>query len=140
MDGYVAALRKGGPPDVAAALTSATERGRRVLRVYAERAATRAVRDDMADLLVKAAIATVVGGLDDFVPEALMVMPLIEDAARRLGVHLPDVFQEAAGAVGHPGAVNLMRWLTRAPENRTLECMGYAAVEDEEGFRYQWIA
>jgi len=98
------------------------------------------VRDKDRDLLVLGSIAMVVGGLDQNALEALTRMPLIEDASKRLGVELADVFEQVAGIVGHPGSVNLMLWLTRAPEDRTPECMGFAAAEDDSGFRYRWTA
>ncbi|SRR6266566_4590 len=138
VDDYVGSLGKGGPPAVAAALGVVSEPGRRVLRVYIERAAARAVREGRRDLLVSAAIAAVVGGLDQNALEALLRMPLIEDAAGRLGADLAEVFEQAADVLGHPGSVNLMLWLTRAPEDRTPESMGFAAVEDDSGFRYRW--
>lgn len=140
LDQYLRALRSGGPPAVSAALTAVTERGRQVLRVYAERAAARAVRDKSPALLVLGTIALVVGGLNQNAREALTRMPLIEDACTRLGLELPAIFEDVAGVVGHPGSVNLMVWLTRAPEDRTPECMGFAAGEDDGGFRYRWIA
>jgi hypothetical protein len=140
VDEYVRTLRSGGPSAVSQALASVSEKGRQVLRVYAERAASRAVRDGSRDLLVLATIALVVGGLDQNALEALTRMPLIEDASKRLGIELSEVFNDVAGIVGHPGSVNLMVWLTRSAEDRTPECMGFAAAEDKAGFRYRWIA
>jgi hypothetical protein len=140
VDAYVRALREGGQPAVAATVAAVSERGRKVLRAYAERAATRAVRNDAADLLVLASIALVMGGLDQNDREALLRMPLVEDASRRIGVDLATVFEEVAGLVGHPGTVNLVLWLSRAPEDRTLEGIGFAAGDDGDGFRYRWIA
>jgi hypothetical protein len=111
-----------------------------VLRAYAERAASRAVRGKDRDLLVLGVIALAVGGLDQNALEALMRMPLIEDASKRVGAELADVFEEAAGVVGHPSTVSLMLWLTRKPQDRTPECMGFSDGEDESGFRYRWTA
>jgi hypothetical protein len=140
LDEYGRALRSGGPAAVRTALDAVSEKGRQVLRAYAERAASRAVRDKDRDLLVLGSIALVVGGLDQNALEALTRMPLIEDASKRLCVELADVFEQVADIVGHPGSVNLMLWLTRAPEDRTPECMGFAAAEDDSGFRYRWTA
>ena len=58
----------------------------------------------------------------------------------RLGLEPSDVFEEVADVVGHPGSVNLMVWLSRAPEDRTPECMGFEAFHDDSGFRYRWTA
>ena len=133
---FVDTLRSGGPPAVASAIERASEAGRRVLRAYSERMATLAVRRRDASLLVRALVAAVVGGLYQNDREALLVMPLIEDGAKRIGVQPPTLFEEAAGLVGHPGTVNLVLWLGRKPEDRELSAMGYAVGEDADGFRY----
>jgi hypothetical protein len=138
LDEYARGLRSGGPAAVRIALDTVSQKGRQVLGAYAERAASRAVRDKDRDLLVLGSTALVVGGLDQNALEALTRMPLIEDASKRLGIELADVFEEVAGIVSHPGSVNLMRWLSRAPEDRTPECMGFAAAEDGSGFRYRF--
>lgn len=140
LDEYAWVLRQDGPTAVRTALETVSEKGRQVLRAYAERAVARAVRDKDRDLLVLGSIALVVGGLDQNALEALTRIPLIEDASKRLGIELADVFEEVAGIVGHPGSVSLVLWLSRAPENRTLECMGFSAAEDGSGFRYRQIA
>ena len=69
-----------------------------------------------------------------------MPMALIDDAGCRLGVDSPTLFEEAAQIVGHPGTVNLMVWLTRAPEDRTPEAMGFVAAREQGGFRYRWAS
>jgi hypothetical protein len=97
----------GGPPSVAAISKTASESGRRVLRAYAERMASLAVRRRSEQLLVRATIAVVMGGLDQGEREALMVMPLIEHSAGLLDAHLPSIFEQAAAVVGHPGTANL---------------------------------
>ena len=71
---------------------------------------------------------------------ALTRMVLIEDAARRIGVQLPPLIEDAADVVGHPGGVHLVRWLARRPEDRTLESTGYEARSDGSGFRYEYTA
>jgi hypothetical protein len=140
IDEYLQGLRAGGPSAVAAASAAASEKGRQVLGTYAERSASLAVRTRAPDRVVAGLIAVVVGGLDQNDREALVLMPLLEDAARRLGLEPADLFEEAAEVVGHPGTVNLMLWLSRRPEDRTLECMGYEAGQDDSGFRYRWSA
>jgi hypothetical protein len=102
--------------------------------------ASLAVRRHDPDLLVRAVVAIVLGGLDQNALEALMVMPLVENSARLLGANLASIFEKAAGIVGHPGSVNLMVWLTRAPEDRTIASMGFEEASDEGGFRYKFSA
>lgn len=140
MDSYVGGLRAGGPRAVKAALEIVSERGRRVLGAYAERAASRAVRNNDPELLVLALVALVVGGLDQNALETLMGTALVEDAGHRISAEPGVFFGKAADAVGHPGSVNLAGWLSRRPEDRTPECMGFEAGEDESGFRYRYSA
>lgn len=140
VDKFIDQAVSGGPSAVAGFIKSASESGRRVLRAYAERMASLAVRRRDARLLVRAVIAVVIGGLDQNALEALMVMPLIENSAGLLGADLAGVFEQAAAVVGHPGSVNLMVWLTRAPEDRTLAAMGFVESSDEGGFRYKFRA
>ena len=99
--------------------------------------ASLSVRHGGRDVLDRALVAVVVGGLDSNAHEALMVMPLIEDASRRIGVEPQELFSGAATLVGQPGATNLMLWLSREDENRTIEGMGYVVSSDDQGFRYR---
>lgn len=128
----------GGPAAVASLCASASERGRCVLRAYGERMSGLAVRRRDQALLFRAVIAIVLGGLDQNALEALMVMPLVENSARLLDVNLPSVFEKASAVVGHPGSVNLMVWLTRKPEDRTIASMRFVESSDEGGFRYRF--
>jgi hypothetical protein len=136
LDRYVKHLRSGGAAAVAAAGSVATEEGRRVLAAYALRAASRAVREKSEYLLVSALVALTVGGLDQNALEALMIMSLIDDAGCRIGAERELFFADAADLVGHPGSVNVMAWLSRSPEERSPEAMGFGAGEDSSGFRY----
>lgn len=138
LDRYVSGLRTGGPAAVSTAQAEASEAGRRVLGAYAQRAAERAVRDQSPGLLVLATIAVVVSVLDLNDHDALLQMPLVEDAAQRLGVEPQELFEQVSQTVGHPGTFHLVSWLMRPPEDRTLEAWRFEVVEDESGFRYRW--
>jgi hypothetical protein len=140
VDRFIDEAVAGGPAVVAGFVKSASESGRRVLRAYAERMASLAVRRHEASLLVRATVAIVIGGLDQNALEALMVMPLIENSARLLGADLASIFEESAAVVAHPGSVNLMVWLTRAPQDRTIAAMGFVESSDKDGFRYKFQA
>ena len=97
-----------------------------------------AVRKGDPAILVQAIVAVVVGGLSENALESLMVMALIEDSSRRIGLDLSDAFERASKVVRHPGTVNLMIWLTRRPEARSLSSMGFVAGEDDDGFRHRF--
>jgi hypothetical protein len=139
VDRYIEEVRRGGQSSVAGALSQVSEAARRVLRVFAERSASRAVREASVDRLVSALVAVVLGGLDENALEAMMPMALIEDAGRRIGVEAGAYFGTAADIVGHPASVNLMMWLTRKEEDRTPEAMGFTAVGEGASFRYGWV-
>jgi hypothetical protein len=138
VDRYVARLRDGGPPAVAAAIDEVSELGASVLRVYGERAAARAVRERSVELLVAGMVAVVVGGLHRNDRDSFLPMALLDDAATRVGATPRQVVDAAAAIVGNPGDINLMLWLGRAPQDRTPESMGFAATDGPEGFRYTW--
>jgi hypothetical protein len=138
LDTYISEIRAAGPRGVANAIAVASEKGRRVLLSYAERAATRAVRSRDREVLERGLIAMVVGGLDENTLEALLRMPLLEDACIRLDLEPAEVFETIADVVGHHGNVNLMIWLSRASEDRTLKCMGFEALGSGPHFRYRW--
>jgi hypothetical protein len=58
--------------------------------------------------MLNAVVAVVVGGLDENQLESLIVMAPIDDAARRLGVELSGLFEDASQIVGYPAAANLV--------------------------------
>ncbi len=137
---YVRQVMAAGADAVASACALSSDNGRRVVCAYAERACSLAVRSKDREHLVEALVALAVGGLGQNDLGALMRMALIEDAAERLEIDLPTLFEEASRLVGHPSTAALMVWLTRAPEDRTLRSMGYEAHTGPSGFRYRWAS
>jgi hypothetical protein len=136
LDEYVMDLRRTGPEGVAKAIRAVSSEGGRVMGAYAERTATRAVRDKAPDLLVSGLVALVVAGLYDNDREALLRMAPIHDAARRSGSRPRVVIKRAARIVGNPGKKYLNLWLWRFPRSQTLAVMGYQIGSDKSGFRY----
>lgn len=138
LSAYVRRVMAMGAGAVASTGAVSSESGRRVLCAYAERASSLAVRTRNRSLLIEALVAVALGGLGESDLGALMRMALIEDAAGRLDLDLPTLFEEAAAVIGHPATAALMLWLTRAPEDRTIASMGYEAHSGAAGFRYRW--
>ncbi len=134
---YVDQLRAGGPGAVGSATDVASEAGRQVLRAYAERMASLAVRQGEPLQLLRGLVALVVGGLYRNELEALMVMSLVDNSAHRLGLETAELFGQASRVVGHPGSVYLMHWLTRSAEDRSIKAMGFVESSDGDGFRYK---
>ena len=131
-----------GPDAVADSLSSVSELDREVLRAFSERAATNAVRRGEPHLLVEALVALVVGGLaidesdDEDQRDALIVLSVVEDAARRTGANPADLYARALEVVGEPAGKSLLTWQERPGISRTINSMGYRESEDSDGFRY----
>lgn len=134
---FVAEVIEGGVGAVSQALDRITEPGRDVLRAYAERMASLAVRRKDRGRLVSGLVALVLGGLGENRVESLMIMALIEDGAKRIGENLQGIFDEVSAIVGHPATANLMLWASRNASDRSLSSMGFKPGSDEDGFRYQ---
>jgi hypothetical protein len=137
VDDFLNEVISGGEKSVAEILPKLSEKARRVLRAYAGRMASLAVQRQDRAILTRGLVAVVLGGLDENQLESLMVMAPIEDSARRIGIEPADLFEEVSKIVGLPATVNLMIWLSRTDDDRSLESMGYVTTEDEGGFRYR---
>jgi hypothetical protein len=107
-----------------------------VLNVFAERAATIAVRHrDAREIhagLVAAAIALT---LDGDAREAIPALALLYRAAEMIG-HDPNFEFAAADELCGGRASVLMEFSRRAPVDRSIEAMGYEEGEDKHGFRF----
>jgi hypothetical protein len=134
---FVDSLVAGGPRRFAEVKSLLNIHGKRVLHAYAERMASAAVRTHNQALLDRALVALVIAGLDENDKDCLMTMAPIDDSARRIGADIEELFERVAKIVGHQGTVSLVLWLSRKPENRSLECMRFVAGEDSDGFRYR---
>ena len=98
---FVSGVRAGGVPATAAAAAALTPNARNILRAYAERMASLAVREADRDILLNAVIANVLGGLSSHEQESLLVMAPIEDASARIGVDLPALFEEEPNGLSY---------------------------------------
>jgi hypothetical protein len=108
-----------------------------VFLLFAEREASRAVRQRSPELLMDAAIAIGMAAVQhNDEREGVMVMPVVWHAAAQLGVAQAPLFTSAANQVPEAGAKALLDFLTRKPENQTLKCMGYREGADHDGFRF----
>ncbi|MGE0388190.1 MAG: DUF6882 domain-containing protein [Gammaproteobacteria bacterium] len=109
-----------------------------VLQCFAERSASLAVQrrsaERLEDSLVALGIAVLV---TDDIRECLLVMPLPWDAAGRLGTDAALAFERVASRLPDPAAAALRQFAQRSPEDRTLQCMGYATQGEGAGLRYR---
>jgi hypothetical protein len=108
-----------------------------VLRAFGERQATSAVRHASAVELEHALVAlglAFCGSPDS--REDLLVMPLPWHAAKHLGLDPATVFKQTAKLLAGKARDFLLTFCGRAPQDQTLECMGYVVGADADGFRY----
>lgn len=107
-----------------------------ILLAYAERTSALAVRLKSVPTLEKAIVALALAEPFDS-REKLLVLPLPWHAADRLGANPRAVFERVAAGLPEPGRSDLLMFANREPKNQTLEVMGYAESEDEDGFRFK---
>ena len=115
-----------------------TERQSQVILAFAERMATQAMRD--ADpLLVRAGlIATLLEAERTDTRESIIVLTLLHDALGKTGGDPRREFAEVAGlAPGSPASELIRDFPCRAPENLTLESMGYRMAMSPQGVKYE---
>ena len=108
----------------------------RVLGAFAERAASIAVRhQDARELragLLAAAIALAMSGDPK---EVLPTLALLYRAAEMIG-HDPNLEFANANELTGGRAGGLVDFLRRAPEDQTIQAMGYEEGDDKRGFRF----
>jgi hypothetical protein len=136
---FVGNLLAHGPEAVRSAIIQRSDQGCGVLQAFAERMASLAVRRNDRALLTRALVAIVVGGLITHREaimhrEALLVVPLIDNSARRLGFDRVSLFDGASLVLGEPGSVVLAQLLRRPPHD--ISEMRFEESADEGGFRY----
>jgi hypothetical protein len=127
------AIAAGAIPD---ALRGATDQQRAVLRVFAERISSLAVRARSEEKVILALAVLCLSASRSDARELAAILPLPLHAARVVGLDINEAVKRVRGIVGDALAEPLLDFLKRAPEDRSLEAMGYVAGADEGGFRY----
>jgi hypothetical protein len=108
-----------------------------MLRAFAERIASLAVRMKDRGVLRTGLHAVALSGLSRGSRDAVVILPLFYHAALELAVDPEEVFT-AIGSLVEPEARYLLEGFTkRSPEDRSIEAMGYIVGSDSDGFRYQ---
>lgn len=111
------------------------ERLRRLL-TYGERMASLAVRTSNPRLIYYGLLAIGIGDCRGDWRDNLLIVPLHYNAAVRIGVAPPEIFESAAHVLPDQSANALRGFLRRSAEDRSLATMGYVAGSDADGFRY----
>jgi hypothetical protein len=107
-----------------------------VLRAFAERMASAAVRNGDQGLLRKGLIALLLSSRSPDFRDTLMIFPLFYHAARRLGLDLGPFLDSIRQTIGDPFSAPFAEFLKRPETNKSLQVMGYAEGADNDGFRY----
>ncbi len=109
-----------------------------VFVAFAERMASLAVRRRSAEYLhVGLLAAALAASVSDDPREAILVLPLLWRSAQILGVDPFNEFTTAGNAIGGAGGQQLLDFLSRSQDDRTIESMGYTEDMEQDGFRYK---
>jgi hypothetical protein len=109
-----------------------------ILLTYAVRMATQALREGSASCITNGLLAHLIEGERDDWRENVIVLTLLFDAAKKLGVEPLPLFDGAASlAPGDAAAETLQDFRKRKPEVLTIESMGYRTAMSSQGIRYE---
>jgi hypothetical protein len=107
-----------------------------VLRAFAERMATAAVRRQDPALLRLGMIALLLPWPGPDSRETLLIFPLFYDAIQRIGFDGESFIAAIRQLVGDQPIAPFVQFLQRSEPSKSLEAMGYAVGSDQDGFRY----
>jgi len=107
-----------------------------VLMAFAERMASAAVRNHDQEALRLGLIALLLSWQAADSREPLAICPLFYDAARRMELDLKVFFASIRLSTGDQILAPFIEFGNRSERNMSLTSMGYAAGEDDDGFRY----
>jgi len=104
---------------------------------FAGRMATLGVRERSRQRLLEGLVALIIEGYkQDFRDNIIRLGPL-HDAAMRIDTNPRELFDEAAAYFSNAAATDIVGFPRRAPENRSLEAMGFKESYDADGFKYE---
>jgi catechol 2,3-dioxygenase-like lactoylglutathione lyase family enzyme len=135
---YLEGLAAGTPEARDAAARELGPRYTATLLTFAERTATRAVREGRARAALLGLLAVGLSWREAAdVRPAIPVLGVLHDAAARAGADPAALFTEAAALLPDDVAPVLRDFLTRPDLDSIAEEMGYAPTSDRHGFRYR---
>jgi hypothetical protein len=109
---------------------------RDMCRGYSQRMATLAVRNNSKRDIERAMLAVVLGGMSFVEKDALLYMPIVADAARRVGYDFDALIEFASAELGEDQVVGVLEWCSWPPHSKTLEWMRLAARWEDGEFNY----
>ena len=106
----------------------------RVLKLFAERMASLAVRRNSPEPVRKGLAALSIVTRTEDEREVLLVLSLLHDAAMKVSGSAKEIFAEGGAVLG--GAKLLNGFLRRSDADKHIKAMGYEESETEDGFLY----
>lgn len=107
--------------------------GANMMRGYASIIATEAVRQNPPDLIRKALIALSIEDCKFDYRDSTFCLSMVFNSAVKLGMDVPQVFNEVVAISGAQGAKLLLNWLGREPKLQALSAFYIAEGTDPEG-------
>lgn len=117
-------------------LDSVTVEVSNCLLVYGHRMAVLAVRQQSREPLEKALLALVVEGFRCDARENMLILSLINHSAVKVGADPRQLFENAARYASPEVAQHLREFVSRRPEDKSIQAMGYSEETTPDGFRY----
>lgn len=106
-----------------------------VLGLFAERAASIAVRRSSKELIKDGILALLIYDFTADTRDTLLVLSVLHDAAIRIGADPYTLFEEIGSIFGQ--SEFLLQFLKRNEEDKSIEAMGYQALSTKEGIVYK---
>jgi len=108
------------------------------LLTYAVRMATQALRKASPDRIKDGLAAVLLEGERDDWRESVIVLSLLNDAAKKIGTDPLQLFEDAARmAPNLPSSETIREFPRRKPEDLAIEAMGYRISTTSDGFQYE---
>ncbi len=110
----------------------------KVLRVFAERMAMRAVRENNPSYIKLGFLAVVLSCNSYEEREAQLILPLLSRAAELIDLNPDSITEEVISLVDGEAQQFLQSFLSR--KDKSIESMGYCEKMDDDGFKFvrQW--
>lgn len=135
--GETVSLMQALAPDKLSAIQSQmTEELGLVLLAYAERAATRMVRENDILIAQGAMYAIAVATNLTYIKNALPVISLLYRSMAKLGTEPERLLLLPIKIVNNRLDEYLIEFVNRSDEDKSIEAMGYIEGEDDDGFHY----
>jgi hypothetical protein len=113
-----------------------TQRNLGVLFAYCERMASLGVREQSLQRLLEGLLALVIVDFKRDWRDSLGRFSLFHDAALKIGIEPERIFAVAASYASREMGEQLVNFVQRSPEMKSIKAMGFKEADAPDGFRY----